>query len=85
MECQRSVAVAHAPLAEVVGSAPCGTDGCAGAVVDLFRYGAQAQLVGVVEGRCSVCGLRKLREVTRAATKGIRRTSVPDPRTRLPS
>ncbi|MER6045990.1 hypothetical protein ABT168_00590 [Streptomyces sp. NPDC001793] len=85
MECQRSVAVAHAPLAEVVGSAPCGTDGCVGAVVDRFRYGAQAQLVGVAEGRCAVCGQRKLREATRAKSKGSRRASVPDPRTRLPS
>ncbi|SHL38126.1 hypothetical protein SAMN05216268_104113 [Streptomyces yunnanensis] len=85
LDCKRSVAVGHAPLAELVGCAPCSTDGCTGVVSDRFQYGAQAQLIGVVEGRCSVCGQRKPRKVKRAATRGGRRHAIPDPRTRMPS
>ncbi len=80
LHCKRSVSVAHAPMAELVASAPCGTGGCTGAVVDRFRYGPQAQLVAVDEGCCTSCGIRKPREAPRTG----RCLSSPGPRGHLP-
>lgn len=65
LKCKRSISVAHAPMAELVASAPCSTGGCRGEVVDRFRYGVQAQLVAVDEGRCTLCGVRKPWEAPR--------------------